>query len=154
MLAISLGACGPSPLSGTPAITASPVALSTIAAPTPSDRTIPTGANRAWKVDVVNADRPLLVSITTDRAAWAWLVPANSRMVLLDEPMAPNEGRIELVGPADDCTLYDAADLPIVSLTILIVQTSSSRPDYEMDLRPGAPIVGPVNVGYFGGCSG
>jgi hypothetical protein len=38
-----------------------------------------------WKVDVFNGDTPLLISITTDAASWAWYVPSNGRLVLLDE---------------------------------------------------------------------
>lgn len=107
-----------------------------------------------WKVDVVNGDRPLLISITTDRAAWAWLVPADAEIVLLGERNAPAEGRIELIDPERDCLVLDAADLPRSSLTIAPKQVGADLRAYELVLDAGAPLVGPASQEFFGGCSG
>jgi len=107
-----------------------------------------------WKVDVVNGDRPLLISITTDRAAWAWFVPANAELVLLDERIAPVEGRIELIDAERNCMVLDKADLPRSSLTITTTQVGADLRDYELALNAGAPLVGPASQDFFGGCSG
>lgn len=107
-----------------------------------------------WKVDVVNGDRPLLIAITTDDAAWAWYVPANAEMVLLDERDAPAEGRIELIDPERNCIVLDKADLPRNSLTITPKQVGAEPGEYEIALSDGASLVAPVNLDFFGGCSG
>lgn len=107
-----------------------------------------------WKVDVINGDKPLLISITTDSAAWAWYVPANARIVILDEQLAPVEGVIELIDPQQDCLVYDRAEVPREPFTIRPVQVQDTPQDFALGLAAGAPLVGPVNTDYFGGCSG
>ncbi len=107
-----------------------------------------------WKVDVVNADQPMLLSITTDRAGYPWLIPAGARRVLLDLPTTPYGGTIELVGPGPDCHLYATAALLRTSFTITIRRTSIAPAVFALDLAPGATLAGPPNTDYEGGCSG
>jgi hypothetical protein len=106
-----------------------------------------------WKVDVANANEPLLVTITTDRAAWAWLVPRGGRLVLLNE-REPLAGTIELIGVDAGCIVYDSADLLATSFTIVPEPAANGQPDFTLRLEPGAPLDGPVSTDYFGGCSG
>jgi len=109
---------------------------------------------QAWKVDVVNGDRPLMISITTDQASWAWHVPAHSRMVLLNERGAPTEGQIDLIDPRDSCLVYDTLALPVESFTIHPARVNDAPLDYSLGIVPGATVQAPVNTNYFGGCSG
>jgi hypothetical protein len=106
-----------------------------------------------WKVDVVNGDRLLQISITTDRAGWAWLVRPGERMVLLDEPAPPREGLIELVEP-QDCNLYDRVDLPRTSFTIVPNPVIGQERDFELRLVEGASIPAAKNVDFEAACSG
>ena len=108
----------------------------------------------AWKVDVLNADRPMIVSITTDAAAWSWLVPANAEMVLPAERQAPTEGRIDLIDPGGGCTVYDSAALPTGSFTITPRKISEDPLAFSIAITAGASIQAPANTDYFGGCSG
>lgn len=107
-----------------------------------------------WKVDVVNGERPLLISITTGSASWAWLVPADGRMVLLDEPAAPTDGTIELIDPGRDCVVLDAAAVPLGSFTIRPVRVRVDPPEFDLGIEDGASLVAPVSKESFGGCSG
>jgi hypothetical protein len=107
-----------------------------------------------WKVDVINGDAPLLISITTDAASRAWYVPANGRMVLLDEAQGPAEGVIELIDPAQGCLVHDKAALPRDSFTIRPVAAPADPAGFDLRLEAGASLASPVNVDYFGGCSG
>lgn len=112
----------------------------------------PTGPPR-WKVDVVNGDRLLQVSITTDRAGWAWLVRPGERMVLLDEPGAPRGGVIELIEP-QDCKLYDEVDLLRTSFTIVPDPVVGPERDFALRLVEGASIPAAKNVDFQAACSG
>lgn len=107
-----------------------------------------------WKVDVVNGDRPLIVSITTDVAAWSWLVPAHTEMVLLAERQAPSEGKIDLIDPSGSCTLYDSADLTMESFTITPEKVGENPLAFAISITAGATIQAPPSTDYFGGCSG
>jgi hypothetical protein len=107
-----------------------------------------------WKVDVVNADVPLTLSITTDRAGYPWRIPAGARMVLLDLPTTPYGGTIELVGPGPDCQLFDSAALLRTSFTITIRRTSRAPAAFALDLTSGATLAGQSDTDYEGGCSG
>jgi hypothetical protein len=106
-----------------------------------------------WKVDVVNGDQLLQISITTDRAGWAWMVRPGARMVLLDEPDAPREGVIQLIDP-HSCNLFDTADLLPESFTILADSVGAGALDFELRLVEGASLVGPKNVNFEAACSG
>lgn len=107
-----------------------------------------------WKVDVINGDKPLVISITTKRASWAWHVPANGRLVLLNEQRAPVDGVIELIDPHQDCLVHDTAALPRDSFTIRPIQVGDAPPDFDLGLEGGASLASPVAMDYFGGCSG
>lgn len=143
-----------SPVPSPPSPTASPViAVSPTATLTPELTLAPEPTTR-WKVDVVNADVPLILSITTDRAGYPWLIPAGARMVLLDLPTTPYGGTIELVGPGPDCQLFDSAALLRTSFTITIRRTSRAPAAFALALTPGATLAGQSNTDYEGGCSG
>jgi hypothetical protein len=124
--------------------------------------TLPVGATPAptlapeptteWKVDVVSADRPVIISVTTDRAGWAWLVPAGARRVLLDQATTPAGGLVELIGL--DCTVYDRATLLHASFTLTVRATPSGPTAYALDVTAGASLGGPADTAYAGGCSG
>jgi siroheme synthase (precorrin-2 oxidase/ferrochelatase) len=75
-------------------------------------------------------------------------------MVLLAEPQAPSEGKIELIESGGSCTLYDSVDLPTESFTITPDQVGEAPLDFAISTTAGAPIQAPANVDYFGGCSG
>lgn len=107
-----------------------------------------------WKVDVINGDRPLIVSITTDVAAWSWLVPAHAEMVLLAERQAPSEGKIDLIDPSGSCTVYDSVALPMDSFTITPERVGEDPLAFAISITAGASIQAPANADYFGGCSG
>jgi len=111
-------------------------------------------ATSPWKVDVVNADQPMIISITTDRGGYAWLIPPNARMVLRDLPTTPNEGTIELVGAGADCHLFDTAALLRTSFTITVRRSSAVPATFALELTPGANLPGPPSTDYEGGCSG
>ncbi len=103
---------------------------------------------------MINGDKPLLISITTDSTAWAWYVPAHARGVLLDEQMAPMGGVIELIDPQQDCVVYDKAEIPREPFTIRPAQVQEAPQDYALGLEVGAPLVGPADADYSGACSG
>ena len=105
----------------------------------------------SWQVDVANADRPLIVSISTDRAAWLWLVPANARIVLLREPL-PLQGSIELIDP-ESCTAYDKAALVGTSFTIVPQSVAGPVRDFGLRLDPGAESGGPPSEDFTANCS-
>jgi hypothetical protein len=105
-----------------------------------------------WKVDVANADRPLMISIATDRAAWMWLVAPDEHLVLFREPEAL-QGSIELIDP-DGCVLYDEANLLPTSFTIVPVRRVGEPTDFVLNLVPGAPFDARINTDYSTGCSG
>lgn len=103
-----------------------------------------------WKVDVVNGPEPVIVSITTDAAAWAWTIAPRERLVLLDLRQAPNEGTITLIGPGTDCEVLDSFSLPPTSFTVI------DRPDdgatFVVEL--GAGLAGAPSTEFEGACSG
>jgi hypothetical protein len=105
-----------------------------------------------WKVDVANGDRPLIISIATDRSAALWLVPAGAHLVLLRDSEA-RQGSIELIDP-EDCTLYDEAQLQPTSFTIVIEPVAGNAQDFAMRLDPGADVAGPPSTDYTPNCSG
>jgi hypothetical protein len=111
---------------------------------------LPTPAG--WKVDVANGDRPLIVSIATDRSAELWLVPAGAHLVLLRDTEA-RQGSIELIDP-EDCTLYDEAKLQPTAFTIVIEPGAGDARDFSMRLDPGADVAGPSSTDYTANCSG
>jgi hypothetical protein len=105
-----------------------------------------------WQVDAVNTtDRPLLVTITTDRGGMAWRLVPGAEAVLLRE-VASVGGNIELIDPAD-CTLYDSAPLT-GSVTISPFPVLGGDVGYRLGLVSGAGMSDPVNREFFGGCSG
>lgn len=107
-----------------------------------------------WKVDIVNGAQRLQVSITTERAGYAWIVPPGARMVLLDEPAAPAGGTIELVDVGGTCKLYDSADVLTTSFTIVVDAVPGQAQDFELRLIEGASIPGPKNENFEAACSG
>ena len=150
-LSVLAGCAGPVP-SPSPTTFFATAAAPT-AAPT-SELALEPEPTTRWKVDVVNTDEPLILSITTDRAGYPWLIPTGARMVLLDLPTTPYEGRIELGGLGPDCHLFDSAAILRTSFTITIRRTGRAPAAFALDLTPGATLVGPSNADYEGGCSG
>ncbi len=112
----------------------------------------PTGPP-SWKVDVANANEPILISIHTNRAGWSWVVPQGARLVLLNEASPPQEGVIELADPRT-CKTYDKVELLLTSFTIVPERTALQPLDYKLRLTSGAPTVGLPNTEFEGGCSG
>ena len=104
----------------------------------------------AWEVDVINGPTPTIVSITTESASWAWLVPANAKMVLLDLQQSPTEGELALISP-DDCQILQRISLPAGSFTIVEADAGGDGP---YAVQPGAPLVGRASSDYWGACSG
>jgi hypothetical protein len=105
------------------------------------------------QVDVTNhADRPMLVTITSANGGSAWrLAPGAGTVVRRGVPVL--DGTIELIDPAD-CTTYDSGELTGSSLTIVVEQVKGPAFDARLQLEPAARLLGPVNLDYFGGCSG
>src|SRR5215217_4396523 len=91
---------------------------------------------REWKVDVLNGDRPLIVSIATHRSASMWLIEPETHVVLYRQAEAL-AGSIELIEPTT-CFLYDNAQLAPSSFTIVPKLFKGPPPDFELDLVPGA----------------
>jgi hypothetical protein len=105
-----------------------------------------------WKVDVVPADRPLIVSIATDRSASLWQIDPGEPVVLLSEPEA-RSGAIELIDPAD-CTLYDSARFQSGSFTIVLTKLEGPPVDYALRLQPGAAAAGQPSIDFTSNCTG
>ncbi len=103
-----------------------------------------------WKVDVVNGPDPVIVSITTDTAAWAWQIAPNERLVLLDLDQAPNEGTITLIQPGAACEALAQIPLPPTSFTII----DRPRDAASFIVEPGAGLAGAPSTDFEGGCSG
>ncbi len=104
-----------------------------------------------WKVDVVNPGPDVIVSISTERAAWMWLVPRGSRFVLLREPAAL-EGQVRLINR--QCEEQEWAALERQSFSIHPLADAEEVGHFEIELTWGATVEGPTNTNYFGGCSG
>jgi hypothetical protein len=105
-----------------------------------------------YRIDVVPADKPLIVPISTERAAWMWLVGPGDPAVLLTLPSAL-AGGIELIDPAD-CKFQDADQLQPTSFTIRLVGPRMPFDDYELQLDPGATVTGAPTMPLTGNCSG
>ena len=110
--------------------------------------TTPTAAR--WKVDLVNGNGPVQVGITTDREAWAWIVPAGARIVLLDLP-EPREGGIEIL--SRDCSILNTTAFSSSSFTI-VIEPGDAPPEVTVRLEPGAPLPGAANLDYEAWCTG
>jgi hypothetical protein len=105
-----------------------------------------------WAIGVIPTDRPMIVSISTERAAWMWLVEPGPPTVLLRQAMAL-AGGIELIDPAD-CSLHDAAQLLPDSFTIRLVGPLPGRSDYQLQLDPDAPLGSDPSTPIATQCSG
>jgi len=105
------------------------------------------------QVDVINhADRPMLVTITSASGGSAWRV-APGAVTVVRRGAPTLDGTIELIDP-EDCRRYDSGELSGSSLTIVIEQLAAEAFDAQIRLEPAARLLGPVNIDYFGGCSG
>jgi hypothetical protein len=107
---------------------------------------------RGWKVDVLNGDRRLILSIATERSASMWLIEPDAHVALFREEEA-RPGAIELIDPID-CALYDRALLLPSSFTIVPERFNGPPLDFEVKLLPGATAEGPIDVDYTTHCSG
>jgi hypothetical protein len=105
-----------------------------------------------WKVDVVPADRPLIVSITTDRSAGLWQIDPGEPVVLLLQPES-RSGSIELIDPAD-CAIYDSAQFESGSFTIVLTKVDGPPVAYRLQLQPGAAAAGQPSIDFTSNCTG
>jgi hypothetical protein len=104
---------------------------------------------------VINGARPVVVMISAGNAVGAWLIPANSSLLLVAGPEALG-GLIEIRAvptASDSCALLANASFKPGSWTLILTGPEQGA-GYRMTLQPGVSMAGPASTDYSPACSG
>jgi hypothetical protein len=92
---------------------------------------------------------------STDAAAWGWLVPADARLTLLDEPHA-KPGYITILDVPT--AKHSCGQLAYTTFSpdpfTIVLSGPASGGDYRMNLKVGTSLRGPMDSDYSTACSG